>query len=46
MVKNQCKAKTRSDEMCKLPAGQSGYCHIHDPLEVEKRKSSRDELKK
>lgn len=26
-----CKAKTKSGDPCSLPAGPSGYCHIHDP---------------
>lgn len=33
-----CKAITKSGDSCSLPAGPSGYCHIHDPekkLEVQ-----------
>ena len=27
----QCKATTKSGTQCKLPAGDSDYCHLHDP---------------
>jgi hypothetical protein len=46
MDRKFCQAKTKSGQQCKLPAGESGYCHIHDPSKIEKRKSSRDEATK
>lgn len=32
-----CRAKTKAGSECKIPAGDSGYCHIHDPERVSLR---------
>lgn len=36
-----CQGITTSGEKCKLKAGESGFCHIHDPLKIEERKATR-----
>lgn len=30
-IVGNCKATTKSGNPCSLPAGPSGYCHLHDP---------------
>ncbi len=37
----RCKAITVSGEKCKLKAGSSGYCHIHDPEKIAERETAR-----
>jgi len=41
MPSSTCKALTASGEQCRLKAGASGYCHIHDPDKVAERKAAR-----
>lgn len=41
MSNNICKAITISGERCKLRAGVSDYCHIHDPEKIAKREAFR-----
>lgn len=36
-----CQAKTASGTECRMKAGSSGYCHIHDPSEIAKREAKR-----
>ncbi|MFH1690288.1 MAG: hypothetical protein ABIE42_08630 [Candidatus Eisenbacteria bacterium] len=42
----KCKAKTSAGSPCKLDAGPSGYCHVHDPECIRKRAAERDAAKK
>jgi len=41
MPDNRCKATTTSGEQCRLPAGDSGYCHIHDPEAIAERQAAK-----
>lgn len=36
-----CSATTSSGTGCRVPAGPSGYCHLHDPSAVASRKEAR-----
>lgn len=37
-----CKAKTESGEPCRIKAGPSGFCHVHDPeKKLERQKAER-----
>lgn len=36
-IQGNCRATTRAGIACKLPAGDSGFCHIHDPERVSLR---------
>ena len=36
---NRCKAHTLSGEQCRLKAGSSGYCHLHDPAKIAEREA-------
>ena len=40
---NKCSARTKTGERCKLDAGESGLCHIHDPRKLY-RQQRREEL--
>jgi hypothetical protein len=45
--KQLCKATTSSGEQCKITAGPSGYCYIHDPVkQAERRKQKRETWEK
>jgi hypothetical protein len=37
-----CKAATKTGEQCKLKAGPSGYCHLHDPGIIAEQKAERE----
>ncbi|MDQ3818645.1 MAG: hypothetical protein M3362_13340, partial [Acidobacteriota bacterium] len=44
MVKERtvtCKGSNAEGENCRIKAGPSGYCHIHDPKKVKERKSQK-----
>lgn len=42
-TEGKCKAITSNGNQCGLKAGQSGYCHIHDPEKIAKRKTAQKE---
>ncbi|WP_420642467.1 hypothetical protein [Candidatus Leptofilum sp.] len=39
-MENKCKGITNNGEQCRLNAGKSGYCHLHDPLKQKERKEA------
>jgi predicted nucleotide-binding protein len=41
-----CKAITEAGSKCKLIAGTSGYCHIHDPEKITARKEAQESEEK
>lgn len=41
MAEIQCKEMTKSGEQCKIKAGSSGYCHIHDPEKIAEREAEK-----
>ncbi len=42
-TEERCKAITANGNQCSLKAGQSGYCHIHDPKNIAERKAAQKE---
>jgi len=46
MSKKQCKATTKSGQRCKKEALESGYCIIHDPNMLAKRKKKKKQREK
>lgn len=41
-----CKAVTASGERCRIKAGDSGYCHLHDPEKIAARVEANETAKK
>lgn len=41
MAEIQCKETAKSGERCKIKAGSSGYCHIHDPEKIAEREAEK-----
>lgn len=41
-----CKAITKAGEPCNVKANNSGYCHIHDPVVIQKRQRAKQEAEK
>lgn len=44
MPDNKCKAVKSDGSRCNLRSGASGYCHIHDPDKIAKRKQMQKEI--
>ncbi|MHB9034720.1 MAG: TIR domain-containing protein [Anaerolineae bacterium] len=43
MEKTTCRGITKSGHHCRIMAGESGYCHIHDPDAIKTRQAIIDE---
>jgi len=39
-MKLRCKSKTKEGMSCSREAGESGYCHVHDPVRLEARRKA------
>jgi len=42
----QCKAMTQSGNQCKQYANDSGYCHIHDPESINRKKAQMEQAER
>jgi hypothetical protein len=40
----RCKAIIKTGQQCKLPANDSGFCHLHDPQAIENKKKEQEKL--